>query len=107
MSLNKTEVLKKIMELSFNWQSEGVINVGWIAESMNSAPYYVRKRVKTLIKDGYLQKAVRSGGWCEYSCEPYPPLKGYSLTEKARNTVLYSEVERNENESIAKAFGCT
>lgn len=97
--------MEKIMELSLSWSSEGVVNVGWIAESMDSTPYYVRKRIKTLVKEGYLEHAIRRGGWCEYSYEPYPPLKGYRLTEKSIESQLFTTIKNEDEEELKKVFG--
>lgn len=105
MNVNKTEVLKQIMEHSLDWHSKGVVNIGWIAKRMNRTPYYVKKRIKTLIEEGYLITEVRSGGWCEFSLEPYPPVKGYKLTEKAKSTELYSIAKKQEEDAFIRAFG--
>lgn len=105
MNLKKVEVLKTVMKLSFTWSSEGVVNVGWLAKNMGSTPYYVRKRVKTLIEEGYLEHAIRSGGWCEYRCEPYPPLKGYRLTEKSLDSEVFITIEKEDEKAMKQAFG--
>lgn len=104
MNLNKVEVLKTFMNLSLSCSSEGVVNVGWVAEVMNSTPYYVRKRIKALIEEGYLEYAIRSGGWCEYSCEPYPPLKGYILTEKSLESELFITLKKEDEQALKEAF---
>lgn len=106
MNLNKSEVLKKVMELSLHWDSGGIVNIGWLSRSMDSTPYYTRKQVKKLIEEGYLVMTIRSGGWCEYSCDPYPPLKGYKLTPKSKNLKVYSLVKQEQIKEIKKSFSC-
>lgn len=74
-------------------------------ENFEKLKYENKERVNQLVEDGYLEKSIRSGGWCEYSFDPYPPLKGYKLTEKAKSTELYSLIKKKEEKAIKQAFG--
>lgn len=105
VKVSKMEVFKRIMEIAVDFHSEGVATVGSVAKYLNTTPYYVRKRIKTLIEEGYLVKGIRKGGFDELSCMPYPPLKGYCLTEKAKSTELYLITLKEEEEALIKAFG--
>ena|SRR5699024_8636578 len=106
MKWDKTEVLRTVMELSLNWECEGVVNISWLASQLDSTNYYLRKEIKTLINEGYLVHAIRSGGICEFSDEPYPPLKGYALTEKAKDTEMYSLVVEEDERLLREIFDC-
>lgn len=103
----KYKVFKEIIILSFEWESAGVVNIGWLEGTLGMTGYYIKKELKKLQEEGYIIQTVRGGGFCEYSCEPVPPVKGYSLTEKAINTVMYNELEREEVQNIKKVFCLT
>ncbi|KQL37148.1 MarR family transcriptional regulator [Psychrobacillus sp. FJAT-21963] len=105
MKVSKMEVFKEVIRITLNYESDGVAHIGALARRLNTTPYYVRKRIKTLIEDGYLVKGISKGGFCELSYKPYPPLKGYCLTAKAHALELYSTLEKEEEEAFAKAFG--
>lgn len=106
MELNESNVLKTIIEITFDHNSEGVANTAWIASCMGAKHFQVRKYIKTLIENGYLIDVYRSGGWCEYSCRPYPPVRGYALTVKTKQSELYNQVKRDFETALRQAFNC-
>lgn len=66
----------------------------WCAESLKISLYRVRKAVKQLVTDGYLVKDSE-GGWDEWSGHIYC-LRGYSLTEKARQHQFWKDMNESE-----------
>lgn len=104
MKASKMEVLKEVIEITLSFESEGVAGVSYLAQKLNTTPYYVRKHVKTLIEEGYLVKGMRNGGWNEFTYTPYPPLKGYCITDKVKTTKMYSIVKKEVEEHFSNAF---
>lgn len=94
MKPSKVEVLKEMIRVAISFESEGVVGIGIIAERLGTSKYHVRKHVKTLLEEGYLKKGIRKGGFND-DYTPYPPLKGYEITNKTRETELFKQV-RNE-----------
>lgn len=106
MHITQTDVLKVVIETSLDYDSEGVSSVGYISKVLDSTPYYVKQHIKALITGGFLIPGLRKGGWNEFNYKPYPPLKGYCITEKTKSTSLYSTTKVEVERSFAEAFGC-
>jgi len=98
------EVLKEIIRVSLDYESEGVASIGYISTKLNTTKYQVKKQIITLLEEGYIIKGLRKGGLCEFSYVPYPPLKGYCITEKAKATELYKITKKEVYEVYQKIF---
>ncbi|WMI81826.1 hypothetical protein [Anaerotignum sp. MB30-C6] len=74
-----------------------------MAEILKTSTYRVKKCLKELKEKGF----VLSGCESVYSSwhEQYFIVRGYYLTEKARETETYKEAEKKEIELINKCFG--
>lgn len=105
MKPTKDEVLKNIIDMTFHFQSEGVATAGSLAKSLKTTPYFINKQIRLLVEEELLSKGVRSGGFCEESEMPYPPLKGYMLTEQAKETELYKELKAEKERIFEECFG--
>ena len=106
LKMDKTEgiIFENIVRIAWDWESEGVASVGQIARRTELSKYMVKKYIKIFMEQGYLERANRSGGIDEFACKPYPPLKGYKLTEKAKQIELYKVVKEDEDKRFEKAY---
>jgi predicted DNA-binding transcriptional regulator len=104
--MDKTQevIFESIVRIAWNWESEGVASVGHIAKRTELSKYMVRKHIKIFMEQGFLESEIRSGGFDEFACKPYPPLKGYKLTDKAKQIELYKVTKEDEDRQFGKAF---
>lgn len=97
-------VFESIVRIAWDWESEGVASVGQVARRTELSKYMVRKHIKIFKEQGLLESGVRSGGIDEFACKPYPPLKGYKLTDKAKQIELYKVTKADEDRRFEEAF---
>jgi len=103
--MDKEYILENIMKINLsNWELEGVINIGLLGRILRCTTDEIRPYLVELEKEGYIEKGVRSGGWCDYTYMPYPPVKGYCITEKAKGMKMYKRFEKEFEERLKKAF---
>lgn len=79
----------------------GVLPVKYIAQSLGTSVYQVRKNMRSLSDEG-LVKLNTYNYSDEYDC--YPPVKMYSLTQKAREQEEVKELAKICEDEIKKIF---
>ena len=97
-------IFEWIVRVQWDWESEGVASVGQVAKRTGLSKCMVKKHIQEFINQGLLEKAIRSGGFDEYSYKPCPPLKGYRLTKEAKQLELYKVTKADEDKRFEKAF---
>lgn len=106
MNKNQTDrekVLKKISSIDFcfnNWFDLRVISAQSIANATEMSRYKALKILHELCDDGLVERAsqgcpaqVNYGEVTELICEAMPPLNGWALTSKGRETDIYKAVK--------------
>lgn len=91
--------------LAFTWETN-VITSKEIAHATNLSVYKVRKALRQLAENGFIEKHSEGCPACcdsytgELIHESYPPRNGWRLTEKGYQTDIY----KSEYKSANKAF---
>lgn len=101
----KEDVLKQIMKISMDFESEGVANVGYLAKRLGTTIYYVNKQVRLLLEEELVVRGIRSGGYNDLSYMPYPPVRGYKITNKAMELELYQTMKAEAERIFKECYG--
>ena len=98
------KVLEEIIKESVHMYC-GVIPISVIQSRCNISRQEAYKEVHELLKEGYLKRNILYYENLEYDFKKYPPLKGYSITKKTKETEMYKELLEIENKLLKEIFG--
>lgn len=114
MTYTQEKVFRTLCKFSFNWHGCYVFTSSNIAQSTSMSKYSVLKMLHELRGFGLVKNdcmgrpAIVSGyEYPELECEAMPPLRGFSLTSKGRESDIYKQEENEYNRSFVEwATGC-
>lgn len=104
--VSKDDVLKKFYDLQTKFWEVGCfvdgLSVNFLADSMGTSTYQIRKAYKQLAEEGYLKLEKVPTAFEEYDnglyieSNPYLFCKTYTLTQKAKDKFKKNGDEENE-----------
>lgn len=95
-----------------NWYGIDVMSSKDIAKKLNISQYAALKALHSLVKDGLVERgsmgcpAIFTGGeYDELVCEAKPPINGFRLTVKGKDTDVYRNEQTNYERSLSNWSG--
>lgn len=103
------KIFKVMCDLDQQWDSPGVYPIRLLSDMCHLSKYKTTKATHKLRDDGYVKNdcigrpAVEScGEYRELECEAMPPLHGFSLTERAKETQEYKQAGEEYMRGLAE-----
>ncbi len=94
------KVLQKLSGIDVDWHDGSVLSAKDIANATKMSKYKILKILHELRDEGLVERAsqgcpaqISYGEITELICEAMPPLNGWALTPKGRETDIYKAVE--------------
>ena len=99
----KNEVLMILIRVAVDiMPGAEIIPSTYIAKLLKKPIRYIRKALKELEKEGFIQYGYE-GGWNEYNERPYC-IWGYCITEKAMKLPEYKKAQEEEEKLIQEIW---